>query len=204
MFRSIIAGAVCALALAASPAAAEPFENFVDMCLETNVDRQAAGARAKAIGWFPMPLDGAAMVESGLQDAALYMNVDPLTVGDKGMPHDLEMLATGWGSGEQVFDVGGVGMDACVLMTALADSEDLAARLEQTLGFGPQDFDGERAWAFSRVGAGYQSEAALLETLDKDPESLRRLASERKIYIAGVLVEDGLTGLMLAALRLGE
>jgi len=203
MSRLSFAGAACAVWLAASPVAAEPFANFVDMCLRTDVDRQAAGARAKAIGWYAMPIDAETADESEMEDGALFLSVDPTNVGDKGMPNDLEMLVTGWGSGEQVFDVGGVRMDACIIMT-VAGGGDFAARLEETLGFAPVDFDGEKAWAFSRVGAGFRSESDLLLALDEDPESLRTLANERKIYIAGVLEEDGLTGLMLAALRPGE
>lgn len=200
MSRLTIAGAVCALGLAASPAAAEPFENFVDMCLKTDVDRQAAGARAKAIGWFALPVDPATADESGMEDAAIYMNVDPLNAGAK-PPHDLEMLATGWGAGDQVFDVGGIGMDACVVMTAQTTGVDFAARLEELLGFAPTAFDGDRAWVFSRVGTGFRSEAALLDLTTDDPEALRRLARERKIYFAGVLIEETMTGLMVAAIR---
>lgn len=201
MSRWTIAAAGCALWLYAGPVAAEPFQNFLDMCLNTNVDRQAAGGRAKALGWFPIPIDAAAADESGMEDPELYLSVDPMRVGDKGPPADLEMLVTGWGSGEQVFDVGGVRMDACVIMAGLAGGDSLAARLEERLGFAPSDFDGEKAWAFSRVGAGFQSEEALLVMADEDPEALGRLASERKIYIAGVLEQDDMIGLMIAALR---
>lgn len=200
MFRTMMAGAVCALGLAASPVAAEPFENFIDMCLKTDVDRQAAGARAKAIGWFALPVDPASAEENGMEDAAVYMNVDPLNAGNK-PPHDLEMLATGWGAGEEIFDVGGVGMDACILMTAQTNGETLAARLENLLGFAPTMFDEDSGWVFSRVGSGFRSEAALLDLNDDDIEALIRLASERKIYFAAVLLEEGMSGLMLAAIR---
>ncbi len=203
MSRLTIAGAVCALWLAASPVVAEPFENFVDMCLKTDVDRQAAGARAKAIGWFAMPVDPATAGEAELEDAALFLSADPATLSEKEFA-EIEMLVTGWGAGEQVFDVAGVRMDACVVMSSSVDGDHFASRLERELGFAPQDFDGERAWAYSRVGGGYRSEQALLEMTDEDPEALRRLAAERKIYIAGLLEEEGMTGLMVAALRPGE
>jgi len=203
MSRLSITGAACALWLAASQAAAEPFQNFVDMCLQTDVDREAAGARAKAIGWFAMPVDPATGEEAELEDAALFLNVDPQTMSEKDFA-ELEMLVTGWGSGEQVFDVSGVRMDACVVMSSLAGGEHFADRLEAVLGFGPISFDGEPAWAFSRVGSGYRSEEALLEMADDDPGTLRQIAAERKIYIAGVLEEDGMSGLMVAAIRAGE
>ena len=199
MSRLTIAGAAFALSVAASPVAAEPFQNFVDMCLKTDVNRQAAGARAKAIGWFALPVDPSMADESGMQDAAIYMNVDPLNPGSK-PPLDLEILFTGWGAGEEVFDVGGIGMDACMLMTAQTGG-DLGARLEEMLGFPPTNFDGREAWAFSKAGRGFRSEAALLESSEEAPEVLLRQARDRKVYLAGVLTEDDMTGLMLAAIR---
>ena len=119
----------------------------------------------------------------------------------KGPPADLEVLATGWGSGEDVFDISGVRLDACIVMTFLGASDTFAERLEEMLGFAPMDFGGERAWAFSRVGAGYHSEADFLTSTGEDPDAVRSLARERKIYVASVIMEDGMTGLMLAALR---
>lgn len=200
MFRLTIAGAACALCLVASPAAAEPFRNFVDMCLDTNIDRQAAGGRAKAKGWFSLPVDPAVEDEAQLEDAALFLSVDPQTVSEKDF-ESLEMLLTGWGAGEQVFDVAGVRMDACVVVSPSAEAADLADRLEDMLGFGSTAIDGVPAWAFSRVGSGFRSEADAVQSADDDPEALRRLAGERKIYVAGVIEEEGMTGLMLAALR---
>ena len=96
MFRSIIAGAVCALGLAASPAAAEPFQSFLDMCLDTNADRQAAIAVAKAAGWYSMTPEALDMESDELQEPTLHLSIDPAQMSDKGPHADMDMLVPGW------------------------------------------------------------------------------------------------------------
>ena len=82
-----------------------------------------------------------------------------------------------------------------------AEATDLGDRLEDMLGFASTDMGDVQAWAFSRAGSGFRSETDAVQSADDDPEALRRLAGERKIYVAGVIIEEGMTGLMLATLR---
>ncbi len=197
MSRSIIAGAACALCLAASPAAAEPFQNFIDMCLDTNLDRQAAGSMAKANGWIPLSLEGMDLGEDSLRDPVLYLSADPATVSDKSV-WDIEMLMTGWGGGQEIFGIPGVRMDACVVMSESSDPATLRSRLQDWLDVEPVMLDGEEAWVFSRDGAGFRSEAALM---DLGEEELPRLARDKKVFMAALIPEDGMAGLMLAIFR---
>lgn len=201
MSRSIIAGAACALCLAASPAAAEPFQSFIDMCLDTNADRQAAIAVAKAAGWYSMTPDVLDMESDELQEPTLHLSVDPALIGDKGPPADVEMLVTGWAGEAWDIGVDGVRMDACAIGAPFGDAAALQAQLEQRLGVPSVDMDGQRAWAFTRVGERFQSQADFFKM--EDDEALRTLAAG-KLYMAVVLPEDDVVVIMLATFRPGE
>ena len=134
MYRSIIAGAAASLWLAASPVAAEPFQNFVNMCIETNLDRQAAGGMAKAAGWIALPAQDMGFEDDGFVDPAIYSSIDPDSVSDKTVG-DFELLLTGWGSGEVAFDFPGVRMDVCAVMAEAGDAASLTSRMENHFGF---------------------------------------------------------------------
>lgn len=198
MSRLSIAGAACAVWLAASPTAAEPFQNFVDMCLDTNADRQAAVALAKAAGWHSMTADALGLESDELQEPTLHLSVDPARMSDKGPPADLEMLVTGWGG--EAWDIGveGVRMEACAIGTPSGDVAELQARLESRLGVPSIDMDGQRAWAFTRAGQGFRSQAGFFEM--EDDEALRTLAGG-KLFMAVVLPQDDVVVVMLAAFR---
>jgi hypothetical protein len=198
MSRLTIAGAACALWLAAWPAAAEPFRTFVDMCLDTNADRQVAGSKAKAANWHSMPAEVVESFGDDMRDPAAFLSVDPAEIGAKGPPADLEVLVTGWGAGEETFGVDGVLIDACVVMAISGDRSSLMARLQEWLGTPPVDIDGEPAFVFSRQGSGFRDESALT---DLDDSEIPRIARERKVYMAGVIEEEGMVGLLLGALR---
>jgi hypothetical protein len=201
MSRSIMAGAACALWLAAGPAAADPFQTFFDICIGTNADREAAGARAKAAGWYRMPMEGMERGEEDFRDTVVYLSIDPAEAGDKGPPEDFEILITGWGTGEEVFDIAGVRVDACVVMSASDDLPGLRSRVADRLGFPIMVLGDEEGWVFSREGTGFRSEADLMLL---DESELPRIARERKLYMLGAMLEDGMAALMLGAVRPGE
>jgi hypothetical protein len=200
MSRLTLAGAACAVWLAASPAAAEPFETFVEMCLDTSLDRQVVDARAKAAGWVALPAAEGDLPED-IRDPAMYSSVDLRSVGDKGMPHDLEFLMTGWGTGETVFGIAGVRTDLCMVLSPASDPAALEARLQELFGFAPVEAEGAPAWLFSRAGSTFRPELALIDM--PDDEALR-IATERKVYIAGILPQDDMFTLMLATIRPSE
>lgn len=198
MVRLGVAGAACALWLAAFPARAEPFQTWVDLCLETNVDLDAVGAKAKAAGWTAIPAAEVGLDGSEIRAPAAYMNVDPATFGDKGPPADFQMLITGSGDGEDTFGIAGVRMDLCTVIAMNGDTEELQARMRDRLGIAPVNLDGETFWVFSRNGSRFRSESDLL---DLDAADLPRIAREKKVYLGGLVPEDGAVGLVLAILR---
>lgn len=198
MFRLSIAGGACALLLSASPVAAEPFQNFVDMCIETNLDRQAAGAVAKAAGWVALPAEDMGFEEDDLLDPAAYSSVDPALISDKTTLDDMELLLTGWGGGEVAFDIPGVRMDVCAVMAGSGDVGTLTALMGDRLGFPRINLGGEEIWVFSREGAGFRSEDALMSL---DEAELPRIAREKKLYLVGVIAEEDMAGLLMAAIR---
>ena len=116
MSRLTIASMAGAIWLAASSVAAEPFQNFVDMCVETNLDRQEAGAAAKAAGWITLPAEAMGLEADGVQDPAAYSSIDPAQISDKTTVDQLKLLLTGWGAGEIAFGLSGLRMDICAVM----------------------------------------------------------------------------------------
>lgn len=197
MSRWTIAAAACALWLSAGPVAAEPFQNYIDLCLETQANRLEAGAKAKAAGWYLIPAGSIDLGDETFRDPALYMNVDPADLTDKGEPADFDVLMTGWGAGE-VFGVSGVRVDACMIMSDSTDAATLRSQLQTWLNIEPFDLDGEEAWLFSREGSGFRSEAALM---DLEESELPRIAREKKVFIAAVIPAEDMSGLMLAIFR---
>ena len=199
MTRPFLAGAAICTWLLAWPAAAEPFQTFLDMCLATNADREAAGVRAKGAGWLPMPMDAEDVAELGLKDPILFINGDPSAVAEDAKTDEFEAMMTGWGDGKVMFGVGGVRMDICVVTSGIGDLEPFQARMTDTLGMSPVALDDKmELWAFSRQGSGFRSEASLV---DADDEDIPRIARERKIYFAGVIPAGSSLVLMIGALR---
>ncbi|RZJ04338.1 MAG: hypothetical protein EON89_08280 [Brevundimonas sp.] len=194
-----LAGAICVALFFASSARAEPFDDFVDHCLRTNADQQAVANSAKGDGWFALPPEvfGA---DADFEDPQLFISEDPAAFGDKGPPADLSMIITGWGEGENVFQISGVRLDVCVVgaQTTTANADRLRERLETLMGFPPVEYDGERLWLFSRLGEGFHSESGLV---DLDDTQLPEIARRQKIYFAGVIEEDNFIGVIMAAVR---
>lgn len=201
MFRSIIIGTACALSLAASPAAAEPFETFVDFCFQSNVDQQAAATRAKAAGWVSVPAEATEPEETDFRDQAVFINIHPTDPADGSGSEEFDLLITGWGSGEDVFGLDGLRLDVCAVAISTGEHKALQDQFQTWVGV-PQvllsEESGEEGWVFSRDSAGFRDESALL---DEEIETLSRVTAERKLYIAGVVAEDDMVILLLAAIR---
>ena len=200
VFRSILAATFLVFTVSASDAVAEPFDQFVDFCVSTNAEREVVAGAVKGAGWFSLPAEEI-LDDDDLLGPALYISEDPAGFTDKGPPADMGMVMTGWGAGEDIFDIPGVKMDACVVVVSNENADGLRQRLRDFLGFDSTDMDGEELWIFSRQGDGFRSE---YEDADVDDALVPDLVRRKKLYVAGVVVEDDFVGLIMAALRPSE
>lgn len=194
MSRLTIAGAACAVWLAASPAAADPFQNFVDMCLRSDANAQTARDAANAAGWAKLPTTelGGDMPFEGVE---VYFTGDEPS-GDK--PAVFEFLMTGWQSGEEALEVEGVHLDVCAIGFGATGDDEMVDAMENHVGFAPVEFEGKLTWMFSRDGNALRSENEILTSdLDARLDAFRR----RKLLMAGVWNEGEMTLLVVGASR---
>lgn len=201
VFRSVVAATCLAFVLSASEAVAEPFDQFVDFCVRTNAERDVVAGAVKGAGWFALPAQEIFAEDDEFRDPALYISEDPSGFSEKGPPADLGMIMTGWGDGEEIFDIPGVKMDACVVLVSNVSPDELRQRLRDLLGFNSVAMDDEDRWIFSRQGDAFSSEH---EHIDVDDAQVPELVRRKKLYIAGVMVEDNFVGVIMAALRPNE
>lgn len=201
VFRSVFAAACLAFTLTATEALAEPFDHFVDFCVRTNAERDVVAGAVKGAGWFALPAEEIFAEDDEFRDPALYINEDPSSFNEKGAPADMGMVMTGWGEGEEIFDIPGVKMDACVVLVNNVSADDLRQRLRNLLGFDSVAMDDEDLWIFSRQGDAFNSEH---EHIDVEDAQVPDLVRRKKLYIAGVMVEDNFVGVIMAALRPSE
>jgi hypothetical protein len=185
MIRSVAAGAALALCLAAGPVAAEPFENFVRLCVRTNVDQAAAAAAAKSTGWVQLPPETLVDGPLPFEDPSIYLSHAPSDSGNKTAP-DLDILVTGWALGEEVFGIEGVKMDVCGVAV---------------LGFDPELEAEEEVWVFSPLGAGFRPHPGLMEM---DDAAFEEAVRREKILMASVMESDGTNVLVIGAIRPAE
>ena len=195
MFRSIVAGAALSLCLASSTVAG-PFEDYLEFCVKSDASAVAAASGAEAAGWSKLPPELFAEEGAPFHDPSVYMNADLADLDDKA-PTDLRMVMTGWGEGEEIFDLEGMRLDFCMVGIIGGDYEALKRRIAGHFDFAPALVDGEEVWAYSRQGARLQSEAALFES-DEVPAVA---AQGRKVFVSGLLQEDGMVVLLLGAIR---
>ncbi|GAA0651060.1 hypothetical protein [Brevundimonas lenta] len=197
MFRAAAVGGVLAVCLFASPAAAEPFENFVKLCINTKVDGATSAALAKADGWVPLPPETLGE-EPMFEDPRIFLSQDPAGFTDK-PPTELDLLMTGWGSGEDVFGLGGVKLDFCAIAPVIGEKGDFIAQLGAFLAIEPMQVQEHTAWVFSPQGAGFISRPDLLDD-DSEAEFLR-VVREEKVFLATVVESDGTEMLLIGAIR---
>jgi hypothetical protein len=195
MVRSFLVGALLALGLAGT-AAAEPFQEYLDLCFTPDASARAAGSGAQGLGWVKLP-EGSFGSDVPFQDPSVYLSLDPYALGDKEPPADMRMLITGWGEGEAVFGLDGMRVDLCAVAVMSGDADALRSRMASHFDFAPGHVDGDEVWAWSRQGSRLQSEVALFDE-GQDPNTA---VMGRKIFVAGVVDEDGMVMMILAAIR---
>ncbi|AYG94377.1 hypothetical protein D8I30_03630 [Brevundimonas naejangsanensis] len=198
MKNKTVMGLVGAAAWAiACSAFAEPFQSFVDICLSTNGDARTVATVAQDSGWFKMP-DGA-LPDMGkeFQDPAIHLNFDPNRPNAASMK-SMEILVTGWGDGETIMEISGLRLDACGLMSPVADVQSLKRAVTAHLGFPPFKSDDMTVWLYSRTAAGFVSEASLK---DIDDNAIVEAVRKRKLYALYVITEGDMAGLVLGAVR---
>lgn len=197
MFRWVSTGTVAALCLFVTPAAAEPFDDFVNLCVNNDGRREVVIAKAEERGWFRLPAE--ALPEDGeFRDTVAFLSANPED-HPNGMPADLRMIMVGRGDSEKLLGVTSLEMEACavVLLAETSDSASWAGRLDRMLGFGAKSTGEDPLWVFSRAGSGFRSEADLMDLPD---DQLSAVAKQRDLFIAGLLGED-YSGLLFAAIR---
>ncbi|CAN5296339.1 hypothetical protein BH09PSE1_BH09PSE1_03410 [soil metagenome] len=195
---ALAAGVVTILAGAAAPATAEPFSSFVDMCLTTDANHEAAAAAAKRAHWYQMPGEVFDEVPE-LQDAALYLSFDP--TGTAGPPIDgaFEVMVTGSADSEGAIEMEGMSLGLCGVMSPGMDVEATRRQVAARLGAQPTTTaEGETIWLYSRKNGQLVSEAALTDAKD---ETILEAVRHRDLYVVFLLDEEGTTGLMAGAIR---
>ncbi len=197
MFRWVAAGAIAVLCFVSPAAAAEPFDDFVNLCVNNDGRREVVIAKAEERGWFRLPAE--ALPDDGeFRDTVAFLSADPED-HPNGMPADLRMIMVGRGDSEKLLGVTSLEMEACavVLLSETSDSASWAGRLDRLLGFGAKSSGADPLWVFSRAGSGFRSESDLMDLPD---DQLSAAAKQRDLYIAGLLGED-FSGLLFAAIR---
>lgn len=183
MSRLTLAGAVCALSLTAWPAAAEPFDHFIEMCLRTNADAASAAAAALRAGWHRKLDEETADHGTALFAApVIYLSDDP-AMGD-GSRAFVDFLMTSTASGEEMFGVPDTTIEACSVVTE-HDLTAQRARMTRELGFEPLESSESIIWIYSRDGDAFRSEASLAD-VELDASEMLRLLRERQFFFAMV------------------
>lgn len=177
---------VLALGLA-SPAAAEPFDHFIEMCLKTNANAASAAAAALNAGWYREPDEETAdLGDEVFAPPVIHVSVDPARRDESGEFADFLMTTTA--GGEEMFGVPGTTVETCAVVTE-SDLAAQRARMTRELGFEPLESTQGSIWIYSRDGAAFRSEAALA---DVDASEMLRLIRERHLFFA--MVTEGETG----------
>ena len=188
---------VAAALLAASPAAADPFQSFLKACVTTDGAAAAAISAMGDIGWKPLPPEALGGAElDDVQDLTIHINFDPAS---NVAPDSLEMLMTGIADGAVLFDTPGVMMNICGVMSSDANAQALIEQMNAYLNAPPQLTESAySAWIYSRQNGRFVPETELMEAED---EALLAALRQRPLFAIYVLEEDELGGLMLGALR---
>ena len=197
MFRSVVGGAALALCLAASPAAAEPFQSFLKACVATDGDAASAIAAVGDIGWKPLPAEAfPEKADEEVRNLTMHLNFDPEGAE---LPESMEMLMTGQADGAMVLDAPGIMMDICGVLAPDGDAEHLIRQVAAHFGGSPQmTEDAFTAWAYSRQDDRIVLEADLMDA--EDAEILEALR-QRPLFAIYVVREDDMAGVMLGAFR---
>lgn len=195
-----ITALAAALALA-SPATAEPFQSFVDICMANDANAPAIERSLNDREWVEMPAESLGDLGAQFRNPSLRLNFNPngLNEGEfAAAAETMELVLTGWGDGKSVFDIEGFRLDSCMLMSPKTDSQTLNDLMTAHLGFAPET-DGELTiWAYSRKDGGFVPETGLDSLED---EALIAEIRKRQIYVIYALNEDDMTGFALGAIR---
>ncbi|MFN3560123.1 MAG: hypothetical protein ACK4UQ_12685 [Brevundimonas sp.] len=188
---------VAAALLAASPAAADPFQSFLKACVTTDGDAAAAIAAVGALGWKAMPAEAFGEdLPAEMENVTIHLNFDPQ---GESAPESVELLMTGQADGEMVLDAPSVKMDICGVVAPGADAATLLREATAYLGGPPQMVDGDyTAWIYSRQNGQITLEGDLA---DAEDDAILAALRERPLFAVFTLDEDGAAGLMLGAFR---
>jgi hypothetical protein len=195
MFRSVAGSAALALALFATPVAAEPFDTFTSACLQTGARRDAVEESLTKDGWVMV---GAELLgspeESGIAEAEIYLRPEALATAD---PSAEVMILTGWTSAEAFVPLKDIGAEFCAVLNP-GEKALLDRKMEGLLGFPPSDSDSDLIWVFSRENDGYRAEPGFLALA---PDEMQRVMRDRDVFVATTIVRDNEPMTLVGAFR---
>ena len=196
MIRLSIVGAAAALCLAASPAAAEPFEMFSAACMENDARRDAVAASMAKAGWFALPDEELKAFEGeGISNASVYFGSDPASAAESST---VETVMTGWAAADTFVALGGLGVEFCAVMSSEGDKPTLDQKMERMFGFPPTDIGADQVWLFAREDGRYRPAPPLLDLPEAD---MAAMARKHDLYMAATILEDGMTITVIGAIR---
>ena len=184
----------------AGSAWADPFDTFVDLCIDTDASAAAVAATAKGAGWSRAPESLAAAAGTEFRDPVVYMNKSMDEFQAKGAADELELVFAGWGASETVMDVAGMRIDFCMVGAPSWDGEALGDQFKTFVGFSPVPLKSEamEGWVFSRGPAGFVSEAALIDM--QEDEAIAAMQG-KPLYLAFAVKGEGFSGLIYAKVK---
>ena len=195
MSKFVHAGAAAAaLLLLASPAAADPFELFKDICLDTRAERAAVIETFEKAGWVSVPATAFGDGSEGVGEPMAFVRSEDLHLAD---PAATEVGIIGWSAVDAFISLPEVRVEFCAVVHP-GDKALMDRKMESLFAFPPIDINSEEVWIFSRDSSGYRPEGSLL---DLSKEEFTRLTSDRQIYIAATISEDGSAITIVGAVR---
>ncbi|HEV2081737.1 MAG TPA: hypothetical protein VGR32_04700 [Brevundimonas sp.] len=175
--------------LLATPAAADPYDDFLELCVAPSGDVAAAQTKARAAGFGDAPAEVARTFR--LPD---FPDAVPLTRGEGAA---MEIFIAGTAPRE---DFGAMTGTTCIVVAPALDAGSAETRLETKLGF-PAFTDGAAGapmWYLTGGPDVWRSEPQLVGSSDA---RIAEVARERPVSIFAVLPVGSGAGLMYGTLK---
>lgn len=184
-----LALALVALSLLAGPAAADPYDDFLDLCVASSGDGAAALAKAETAGF--------AEASGELYSTFRLPDFPDAKIRVRGEGEAREVLIFGTAPRDDFGDMTG---STCIVLSPGLDAASAESRLETRLGF-PAFTDGAAdapMWYLTGGPDVWRSEPQLVGASDA---RIAEVAAQRPVTIFAVLPGAGFTALMHGTLK---